>query len=192
MTAKKFNKKEFIREVKANVKALYRKNLEEATQQQIFQAVSYAVKDEIIENWLATQEQYEKDDPKYVYYMSMEFLMGRALGNNMINLTIYDEVKEALEEIGLDINVIEDQEPDAALGNGGLGRLAACFLDSLATLGYPAYGCGIRYRYGMFKQKIEDGYQVEVPDNWLKDGNPFELRRPEYAKEVKFGGYVRV
>ena len=192
MTAKKFNKKEFIREVKANVKALYRKNLEEATQQQIFQAVSYAVKDEIIENWLATQEQYEKDDPKYVYYMSMEFLMGRALGNNMINLTIYDEVKEALEEIGLDINVIEDQEPDAALGNGGLGRLAACFLDSLATLGYPAYGCGIRYRYGMFKQKNEDGYQVEVPDNWLKDGNPFELRRPEYAKEVKFGGYVRV
>ena len=192
MTAKKFNKKEFIREVKANVKALYRKNLEEATQQQIFQAVSYAVKDEIIENWLATQEQYEKDDPKYVYYMSMEFLMGRALGNNMINLTIYDEVKEALEEIGLDINVIEDQEPDAALGIGGLGRLAACFLDSLATLGYPAYGCGIRYRYGMFKQKIEDGYQVEVPDNWLKDGNPFELRRPEYAKEVKFGGYVRV
>ena len=192
MTSKKFNKKEFIREVKANVKALYRKNLEEATQQQIFQAVSYAVKDEIIENWLATQEQYEKDDPKYVYYMSMEFLMGRALGNNMINLTIYDEVKEALEEIGLDINVIEDQEPDAALGNGGLGRLAACFLDSLATLGYPAYGCGIRYRYGMFKQKIEDGYQVEVPDNWLKDGNPFELRRPEYAKEVKFGGYVRV
>ena len=192
MTAKKFNKKEFIREVKANVKALYRKNLEEATQQQIFQAVSYAVKDEIIENWLATQEQYEKDDPKYVYYMYMEFQMGRALGNNMINLTIYHEVKEALEEIGLDINVIEDQEPDAALGNGGLGRLAACFLDSLATLGYPAYGCGIRYRYGMFKQKIEDGYQVEVPDNWLKDGNPFELRRPEYAKEVKFGGYVRV
>ena len=192
MATKKFNKKEFIREVKANVKALYRKNLEEATQQQLFQAVSYAVKDEIIENWLATQEQYEKDDPKYVYYMSMEFLMGRALGNKMINLTIYDDVKEALEEIGLDINVIEDQEPDAALGNGGLGRLAACFLDSLATLGYPAYGCGIRYRYGMFKQKIEDGYQVEVPDNWLKDGNPFELRRPEYAKEVKFGGYVRV
>ena len=192
MATKKFNKKEFIREVKANVKALYRKNLEEATQQQLFQAVSYAVKDEIIENWLATQEQYEKDDPKYVYYMSMEFLMGRALGNNMINLTIYDEVKEALEEIGLDINVIEDQEPDPALGNGGLGRLAACFLDSLATLGYCAYGCGIRYHYGLFKQKIENGYQVEVPDNWLKDGYPFELRRPEYAKEVKFGGYVRV
>ena len=118
--------------------------------------------------------------------------MGRALGNNMINLTEYKEVKEALEELGFDLNVIEDQEPDAALGNGGLGRLAACFLDSLATLGYAAYGCGIRYRYGMFKQKIENGYQVEVPDNWLKDGNPFELRRPEYAKEVKFGGYIRV
>ena len=190
--SKKFNKKEFINDVKANVRTLYRKNLDEATQQQIFQAVSYTVKDIIIDNWLATQEQYEKDDPKYVYYMSMEFLMGRALGNNLINLTEYEDVKEALAEIGFDLNVIEDQEPDAALGNGGLGRLAACFLDSLATLGYPAYGCGIRYRYGMFKQKIEDGYQVEVPDNWLKDGNPFELRRPEYAKEVKFGGYVRV
>ena len=190
--SKKFNKKAFIEDVKNNVKALYRKNLDEATPQQIFQAVSYTVKDTIIDNWLATQEQYEKDDPKFVYYMSMEFLMGRALGNNLINLTEYDEVKEALAEIGFDLNMIEDQEPDAALGNGGLGRLAACFLDSLATLGYPAYGCGIRYRYGMFKQKIEDGYQVEVPDNWLKDGNPFELRRPEYAKEVKFGGYVRV
>lgn len=189
---KKFDKKKFIAEVKNNVKTLYRKNLDEATQQQIFQAVSYAVKDTIIDNWLATQEKYEKEDPKIVYYMSMEFLMGRALGNNLINLCEYDEVKEALEEIGLDLNVIEDQEPDAALGNGGLGRLAACFLDSLATLGYSAYGCGIRYRYGMFKQQIKDGYQVEVPDNWLKDGNPFELRRPEYAKEVKFGGYVEV
>ena len=133
-----------------------------------------------------------KQDPKTVYYLSMEFLMGRALGNNLINLQDTKEVKEALDELGLDLNVIEDQEPDAALGNGGLGRLAACFLDSLATLGYAAYGCGIRYRYGMFKQEIRDGYQVEVPDNWLKDGNPFELRRPEYAKEVKFGGYVNV
>jgi starch phosphorylase len=189
---KKFNKKEFIAEVKETVKLLYRKNLEEADQQQIFQAVSYAIKNTIIDNWLATQKKYEEDDPKIVYYMSMEFLMGRALGNNLINLCEYEEVKEALAELGLDLNVIEDQEPDAALGNGGLGRLAACFLDSLATLGYSAYGCGIRYRYGMFKQKIEDGYQVEVPDNWLKDGNPFELRRPEYAKEVKFGGYVQV
>ena len=188
----KLDKKAFIAEVKENVKSLYRKNLDEATKQQIFQAVSYAVKDTIIENWMKTQQQYEEDDPKIVYYMSMEFLMGRALGNNLINLTEYDEVKDALEELGFDLNVIEDQEPDAALGNGGLGRLAACFLDSLATLGYAAYGCGIRYHYGMFKQKIKDGYQVEVPDNWLKDGNPFELRRPEYAKEVKFGGYVRV
>lgn len=189
---KLLDKEVFKEQVKENVKTLYRKTLKEATQQQIFQAVSYAVKDTIIDNWLATQQQLDVDDPKMVYYMSMEFLMGRALGNNLINLTAYREVKEALEEMGLDLNVIEDQEPDAALGNGGLGRLAACFLDSLATLGYSAYGCGIRYRYGMFKQKIENGYQVEVPDNWLKDGNPFELRRPEYAKEVKFGGYVRV
>lgn len=190
--SKKFDKETFINDVKANVKTLYRKTIEEATKQQVFQAVSYTIKDTIIDNWLATQKQYEIDDPKTVYYMSMEFLMGRALGNNLINLTEYNDVKEALEEIGFDLNVIEDEEPDAALGNGGLGRLAACFLDSLATLGYSSYGCGIRYRYGMFKQKIENGFQIEVPDNWLKDGNPFELRRPEYAKEVKFGGYVRV
>ena len=189
---KLLDKEAFKEQVKENVKTLYRKTLKEATQQQVFQAVAYAVKDTIIDNWLATQQQFEEDDPKMVYYMSMEFLMGRALGNNLINLTAYKEVKEALDELGFDLNAIEDQEPDAALGNGGLGRLAACFLDSLATLGYSAYGCGIRYRYGMFKQKIENGYQVEVPDNWLKDGNPFELRRPEYAKEVKFGGYVRV
>ena len=187
-----FDKELFKRSVLYNVKTLYRKTLEEASNQQIFQAVSYAIKDAIIDNWLETQKQYEKKDPKTVYYMSMEFLMGRALGNNMINLQAYDAVKEALDELGVDINVIEDQEPDAALGNGGLGRLAACFLDSLATLGYSAYGCGIRYRYGMFKQEIRDGYQVEVPDNWLADGNPFELRRPEYAKTVKFGGYVAV
>ena len=189
---KLLDKEAFKEQVKENVKTLYRKTMKEATKQQIFQAVAYAVKDTIIDNWLATQQQFDQDDPKMVYYMSMEFLMGRALGNNLINLCAYKQVKEALDEMGFDLNVIEDQEPDAALGNGGLGRLAACFLDSLATLGYSAYGCGIRYRYGMFKQKIEDGYQVEVPDNWLKDGNPFELRRPEYAKEVKFGGYVRV
>ena len=188
----KFDKELFKRSVLYNVKTLYRKTLEEATPQQIFQAVSYAVKDQIVENWMETQKTYENKDAKTVYYMSMEFLMGRALGNNLINMQGYQEVKEAMEELGLDLNVIEDQEPDAALGNGGLGRLAACFLDSLATLGYPAYGCGIRYRYGMFKQQIKDGYQVEVPDNWLVDGNPFELRRPEYAKEVKFGGYVSV
>ncbi len=192
MIDKQFEKEEFKKSVKENVKFLYRKTLEEATQEQIFQAVSYTVKDVIIDNWLKSQKAYEKQDPKIVYYMSMEFLMGRALGNNLINLGAYGEVKEALEELGLDINCIEDQEQDPALGNGGLGRLAACFLDSLATLNYCAYGCGIRYRYGMFKQEIRDGYQVEAPDNWLKNGYPFELRRPEYAKEVHFGGYVRV
>mgnify|MGYP000656434280 FL=1 len=192
MIDKQFKKEAFKESVKENVKFLYRKTLEEATQEQIFQAVSYTVKDVIIDNWLETQNAYQKQDPKIVYYMSMEFLMGRALGNNLLNLTAYGEVKEALEELGLDLNVIEDQEPDPALGNGGLGRLAACFLDSLATLNYCAYGCGIRYRYGMFKQEIRDGFQLEVPDNWLKNGYPFELRRPEYAKEVHFGGYVRV
>ena len=192
MYSKRFEKEAFKEEVKNNIKNLYRKTIEEATGRQIFQAVSLAVKETIIDYWLATQAEMEKKDPKTVYYMSMEFLMGRALGNNLINMTAYQEVKEALDEMGIDLNIVEDQEPDAALGNGGLGRLAACFLDSLATLGYPAYGCGIRYRYGMFKQKIENGYQVEVPDNWLKDGNPFEIRRDEYAKEVRFGGDVRI
>ena len=192
MTNEMFKKEAFKKSVKDNVKFLYRKTIEEATQEQIFQAVSYSVKDVIIDNWLATQKAYDEQDPKIVYYMSMEFLMGRALGNNLINLCAYGEVKEALEELGFDLNCIEDQEPDQALGNGGLGRLAACFLDSLATLNYAAYGCGIRYHYGMFKQKIQNGYQIEVPDNWLKNGYPFELRRPEYAKEVHFGGYVRV
>ena len=192
MTNEMFKKEAFKKSVKDNVKFLYRKTIEEATQEQIFQAVSYSVKDVIIDNWLATQKAYDEQDPKIVYYMSMEFLMGRALGNNLINLCAYGEVKEALEELGFDLNCIEDQEPDPALGNGGLGRLAACFLDFLATLNYAAYGCGIRYHYGMFKQKIQNGYQIEVPDNWLKNGYPFELRRPEYAKEVHFGGYVRV
>ena len=187
-----FDKEGFKKEVITNVKTLFRKPIEEATPQQVFQAVSYAVKDDIIDRWIATHKEYEKKNVKTVYYLSMEFLMGRALGNNLINLIYYDAVKEALDELGFDLNFIEDQEPDAALGNGGLGRLAACFLDSLATLGYPAYGCGIRYKYGMFKQGIKDGYQVEMPDDWLKDGNPFEVKRSEYAVEVKFGGYVRV
>ena len=187
-----FDKDLFKRSVVYNVKTLYRKTMEEATDQQIFQAVAYALKDAIVDNWMESQKQFEKQDPKIIYYMSMEFLMGRAMGNNIINLGAYKPVKEALEELGVDLNVVEDQEPDAALGNGGLGRLAACFLDSLATLGYAAYGCGIRYRYGMFKQEIRDGYQIEVPDNWLEDGNPFELRRPEYAKTVKFGGWVAI
>ena len=192
ITSKKFDKAKFKQQIEDNIRSLYRKNLKEADQQEVFQAVCFAVKDTIIEDWMATQKAYEKEDPKTVYYLSMEFLMGRALGNNLINLCEYKEIKEALKELGLDLNVVEDQEPDAALGNGGLGRLAACFLDSLATLGYSAYGCGIRYRYGMFKQKIKDGYQYEIPDDWLRDGNPFELRRREYKKEVKFGGYVRV
>lgn len=191
MYSDSFDKETFKETVKDNVKALYRRQIEEATPQQIFQAVSYAVKDVIIDDWLATQAEYRKNDAKIVYYMSMEFLMGRALGNNLINMTAYKEVREALDEMNIDLNVIEDQEPDAALGNGGLGRLAACFLDSLATLNYPAYGCGIRYRYGMFKQNIENGYQIETPDDWLKEGNPFELRREEYAKEVRFGGTIR-
>ena len=191
MNNETFDKAQFIKDVQDNVKNLYRKTIKEATKQEIFQAVSFTVKDVIIDEWLATQRSFDKQDPKMVYYMSMEFLMGRALGNNLINLKAYKQVKEALEEMGLNLDVIEDQEPDPALGNGGLGRLAACFMESLATLGYAAYGCGIRYRYGMFKQKIKDGFQVEVPDNWLKDGYPFELRRPEHACEVKFGGYVR-
>ena len=187
-----FDKESFKKEVVSNVKALYRRTIDEATQQQVFQAVCYAIKDTIIDQWIATHKEYEKQNVKTVYYLSMEFLMGRALGNNLINLTYYNEVKEALDELGFDLNVIEDQEPDAALGNGGLGRLAACFLDSLSTLGYPAYGCGIRYRYGMFRQEIQDGYQIEKPDDWLRDGNPFEVRRNEYACEVKFGGHVKV
>ena len=188
----KFDRVRFQESVKDNLRSLFRKTMKDASKQEIFQAVSYAVKDVIIDDWMATTQQMEKDDPKILYYMSMEFLMGRALGNSLINLTAYKEVKAALEDMGFDIDAVEDQERDPALGNGGLGRLAACFLDSLATLGYPAYGCGIRYRFGMFKQKIENGYQVEVPDNWLKNGYPFELKRPEYAREVKFGGYVRV
>ena len=191
MQLAKFNKAEFKENVADNVKRLYRRTIEDATPQQLYQAVSYAIKDTIIDNWLATQEKYKKEDPKTVYYMSMEFLMGRALGNNLINLTCYQDVKEALDEMGIDLNLLEDEEPDAALGNGGLGRLAACFLDSLASLGYPAYGCGIRYTYGMFKQKIRNGFQVEAPDEWLKYGNPFEIRRDEYAKEVRFGGSTK-
>ena len=187
-----FDKETFKKEIICNVKTLYRKELADATPQQVFQAVSYAIKDLIIDNWMETQKAYEEKDPKIVYYLSMEFLMGRALGNNLINMCAYQQVKEVLDELGFDLNAIEDQEPDAALGNGGLGRLAACFLDSLATLGYAAYGAGIRYRYGMFKQQIQDGYQMEVPDNWLAEGNPFELRRPEYAKIVKFGGHVEM
>ena len=186
----RIDKEEFKKDVVYNVKSLYRKTIDEATLQQVYQAVSLAVKDMIIDRWIATQKKYDKEDVKVVYYMSMEFLTGRFLGNNIINICEMKDIAEALQELGFDLNSIEDQERDPALGNGGLGRLAACFLDSLATLGYPAYGCGIRYRYGMFKQQIVDGFQREVPDEWLKDGYPFEIRRAEYATEIKFGGYV--
>ena len=187
-----FCKEDFKKQVTNNLKVLFRRSIEDASKVQLFQAVAYAVKDYIVDMWMETHKQYEKQDAKTVYYLSMEFLMGRALGNCMINLKAYKEIREALEELGIDPDAIEDTEPDAALGNGGLGRLAACFLDSLSSLGYPAYGCGIRYKYGMFEQKIENGYQVEVPDNWLKHGNPFEIKRAEYAVEVKFGGYVKL
>ena len=186
----RIDKEAFKKDVVYNVKSLYRKTIDEATPQQVYQAVSLAIKDMIIDRWIATHKEYDKKDAKIVYYMSMEFLTGRFLGNNIINLCESKDVADALKELGFDLNAIEDQERDPALGNGGLGRLAACFLDSLATLGYPAYGCGIRYRYGMFKQQIKDGYQIEVPDEWLRDGYPFEIRRAEYATEVKFGGYV--
>ena len=186
----KFNKEHFKTSVVYNVRTMFRREMEDATPQQVFQAAAFALKDQIIDNWMRTQKAFEEENPKILYYLSMEFLMGRAFGNDAINLQAYEPIAEALSELGFDVNAIEDEEPDPALGNGGLGRLAACFLDSLATLNYPAYGCGIRYRYGMFKQKIQDGYQVEVPDNWLENGNPFELRRPEYTQEVRFGGHV--
>ena len=180
----KFDKDLFKRSVVYNVRTRYRREMSEATEQQVFQAAALAVEDQLIDCWMRTQKAFEEENPKTLYYLSMEFLMGRAFGNDLVNLEAFDEVKSALKELGFDINRIEDQEPDPALGNGGLGRLAACFLDSLATLNYPAYGCGIRYRYGMFKQQIRDGYQVEVPDNWLENGNPFELRRPEYTQST--------
>ncbi len=190
MTKFNFDKELFKRSVEYNVRTMYRRDIKEATKEQVFQAAAYAMKDQLVDCWMRTQKAFDEKNPKTLYYLSMEFLMGRAFGNDLINLEAYDTVKDALSELGFDINAIEDQEPDPALGNGGLGRLAACFLDSLATLNYPAYGCGIRYRYGMFKQQIRDGYQIEVPDNWLENGNPFELRRPEYTQEVHFGGHV--
>lgn len=192
MAAPVFDKEEFKEQLKGEIRRLFRTTLEEANAHQIYLAVSYVVKDKIIDNWMSTQQVIKTKDPKIVYYMSMEFLTGRYLGNNLLNLTVYPEVREALEELQINLNAIEDEERDPALGNGGLGRLAACFLDSLSTLGYVAYGCGIRYHFGMFRQEIENGYQIEKPDDWLKDGGyPFELKRPEYAREVRFGGYVK-
>ncbi|MBQ7201107.1 MAG: glycogen/starch/alpha-glucan family phosphorylase, partial [Eubacterium sp.] len=185
-------KEKLMGEIEYYMKILFRRTITEATPQQMFQAVSFALKDDVVDDWMATHKKYDKDDVKTVYYLSMEFLMGRALGNIIINLKKDKIVRDVLQDLGFDLDAIEDQEPDAALGNGGLGRLAACFLDSLSTLGYPAYGCGIRYKYGMFKQEIRDGFQIETPDDWLKDRNPFEIKRPEYSVEVRFGGYVAV
>ncbi len=185
------SKKEMKQEIISNVKSIYRKKIEDATPEEIYQAAVFAVKDIITDKWIKTHDEYKKKDVKVVYYLSMEFLMGRFLGNAVMNLMMYDEIKEAFADLGIDYNMIEDMEPDPGLGNGGLGRLAACFLDSLSTLHLPAYGCGIRYHYGIFEQKIENGYQVEVPDNWLERGDPWSIRRNEYAVEVKFGGYVR-
>ena len=185
------SKEEMKQEIISNVKSIYRKKIEDATPEEIYQAAVFAVKDIITDKWIKTHDEDKKKDVKVVYYLSMEFLMGRFLGNAVMNLMMYDEIKEAFADLGIDYNMIEDMEPDPGLGNGGLGRLAACFLDSLSTLHLPAYGCGIRYHYGIFEQKIENGYQVEVPDNWLERGDPWSIRRNEYAVEVKFGGYVR-
>ncbi len=184
------NKEVLKKSICDNIKLLFKKKIDEATSMQVYQATAYAIKDQIIDRWLASTE--ASKDKKIVYYMSMEFLIGRLLGNNIINLCCDKVVKEALDDLGFNLNDIEDQERDPALGNGGLGRLAACFLDSLSSLGYPCYGCGIRYKFGMFKQKIQDGYQVEVPDNWLENGYPFEIKRNEYSYEIKFGGNVRI
>ena len=188
---KTMTKEDLLTAIKDNLRVFYRRTLEDANRQQIYQALAYALEEEIITNWMDTHKKTAEQQAKRVYYLSMEFLIGRALGNNILNLKRMPVVKEVLDEIGIDLTDIEDEEPDPALGNGGLGRLAACFLDSLATLNYPAYGCGIRYHYGMFKQKISDGFQREVPDDWLKNGYPFEMKRAEYTQEVRFGGTVK-
>ena len=188
-----FNKDKFKEEILDHVRNFSRKTLEEATKEELYQAVAFATRDIITDHWIHTQSLYRTQKPKILYYLSMEFLIGRALGNNLVSMGIVDDVEKALEELGIHFSLssLEEQEPDPGLGNGGLGRLAACFLDSLATLGYPAYGCGIRYNYGIFKQKIEQGYQHELPDDWLKNGNPWEVKRAENAQEIRFGGTVR-
>ena len=174
-----------------NVRTLFRKSIDHTTSEEVYQAAVYAIRDIVNERWMKTHDEYYEKDVKMVYYLSMEFLMGRFLGNSIINLSIYKSVKEAFDELKIDYNLVEEAEPDPGLGNGGLGRLAACFLDSLSTLNLPAYGCGIRYHYGIFEQVIENGYQVEKPDNWLENGDPWAIKRNEYAVEVKFGGSVK-
>jgi len=186
-----WGKEEIKSQVSSALRLLYRRTFETATPLQIYGALSHAIKEHLTDDWIATHDHYDKPaDVKVVYYLSTEFLMGRFLGNALINLGLKEQVREALDEMGIDYNLIEDQELDPGLGNGGLGRLAACFLDSLTTLGYPAYGCGIRYHYGLFEQRLERGAQVEYPDNWMRNGDHWSIRRDEYAQEVRFGGKV--
>lgn len=183
-----FDKELFKESIRSRLKRHYGKKLEEANKHDIYDAVSSAVMDHIQTNWIATRSTYEDADTRQMYYLSAEFLMGRALSNNLINFGIMNTVKEVLDELDFEYTSIEEEEPDAGLGNGGLGRLAACFLDSLATLEYPGHGYGIRYQYGMFEQHIENGFQVEYPDNWLKHRDPWEVKRSDLAVKVRFGG----
>lgn len=180
----------FKENLEGRLKRQYGKDISHANKHDLFDAVSASALEVIMDNWMATRQEYEKKPTKKLYYLSAEFLMGRALSNNLINAQISDQVKEVLKDMNIDFDMIEDQEPDAGLGNGGLGRLAACFLDSLATLDYPGHGYGIRYRYGMFEQRIENGYQVEYPDNWLVHRDPWEIKRSDLAVTVKFGGNI--
>ena len=187
-----FNAKEFKSNLTSRLKLQYGKDLSQATKHDLFDAVSASALDLIMDNWMKTRAAYDKKPTRQVYYLSAEFLMGRAMSNNLINAQIKDAVVEVLKDLDIDYTSIEDEEPDAGLGNGGLGRLAACFLDSLATLDYPGHGYGIRYQYGMFEQHIENGYQVEYPDNWLKHRDPWEIKRSDLTVQVKFGGHVGV
>ncbi|MCQ9205230.1 MAG: glycogen/starch/alpha-glucan phosphorylase [Omnitrophica bacterium] len=168
------------------------KDQHNATKDDNFMALAMAIRDRIIERWIHTQQRYHKDNVKRVYYLSLEFLIGRLLGTNILNLGIWDEVKEAMESLGFDLEELRECELDAGLGNGGLGRLAACFLDSMATLGIPGHGYGIRYDYGIFNQKIVNGYQVERPDKWLYKGNPWEFLRLEYTTKISFYGRTNI
>ena len=186
------DKKELKGSIIKKVRSQYGKTLEEAHEFELYNAVSRAAMDFVVEQWYNTKKTYAKKQVKQAYYFSAEFLMGRYLGNNLINLQINDAVKETLNELGVDINKIEDQESDTGLGNGGLGRLAACFLDSMATCKLPGHGYGLRYKYGMFEQKIENGYQVEYPDNWTKYGDPWSIKRMDRVYEVKFGGQIEI
>ncbi len=187
---KNITKEEFKANVTHNIKVLSKCNLENATNEQIYEAVAFTIKETIADTWIKTNETYRKENPKILYYLSMEFLMGRFLGNSIINLNQYKVVQEALSDLGLDLDSIEDAEHDPGLGNGGLGRLAACFLDSLSTLELPAFGCGIRYHYGIFKQKIVNNEQVELPDNWLANGDSWGIAQKRHSKIVSFGGEV--